>query len=79
MLRFPDKVLDEIALILGQEQQFGLLDNLAHIRDQGLTFCRQLRRRRGQRLGLEEAIQRNIDLVILSRVLDVVKFSLAMA
>jgi hypothetical protein len=38
----PDKVLQQVALILGEQQQLGLLDDALQIREQVLALTRQL-------------------------------------
>ena len=38
----PDEVLDQVALVLGEEQELGLLDDLAHISDEALALVREL-------------------------------------
>jgi hypothetical protein len=42
VLRVPNELLDQIALVLGQEQEFGLFDDLPQISDQLLTLIGQL-------------------------------------
>lgn len=42
LLGLPNEVLKEVALVLGQEQKLGLLNNLAQITNELLTLCREL-------------------------------------
>ena len=50
VLAFPNELLKEVSLILGQEKLLGLLDDLSEICDQALAFSGKLWGRRGQRL-----------------------------
>jgi hypothetical protein len=61
----PDKVLDQVALVLGQQKVLGLLHHLLDILDKGLAFGRQLGGGVGERARVEEAVQGDIDLVVL--------------
>jgi len=65
LLGLPDEVLKNIALILGKEEILGESDDLASISNQRLSFCGKPARRRLESLGLEEAVQGNIDLFVL--------------
>lgn len=42
LLGLPDEVLEKVALVLGEEEDLGLLDNITEIRDKLLTFCGEL-------------------------------------
>jgi len=42
LLSLPNEVLEEVALVLGQEQQLGLLNDLAQVTNELLTLCREL-------------------------------------
>jgi hypothetical protein len=42
LLSLPNEVLEEVALVLGQEQKLGLLNNLAQVTNELLTLCREL-------------------------------------
>jgi hypothetical protein len=42
LLSLPNEVLKEVALILGQEQKLGLLNDLAQVTNELLTLCREL-------------------------------------
>jgi hypothetical protein len=64
-LRLPDEVLQKIALVLGQKEILGLVDNLPCVGDKDLALRRQLIRRRGECLGLEEAVEGDVDLGVL--------------
>jgi len=65
LLRLPDKVLDEVSVVLGQQQILGVLDDLTNIGDEVFAFGRELISWARKYLGLEEAVQGNINLVIL--------------
>lgn len=66
MLRLPDEILEQIALVLGQKKNLGLLNDLFHIGDEIATFLRQLGGWLGKRSRREETVQRNIDLFVLA-------------
>lgn len=42
LLSLPDEILQEIALVLGQEELLGLVDNVANIANKRLSFGRKL-------------------------------------
>jgi len=42
VLRLPDEVLQEVALVLGQQQVLGLLHNLTNIGNEALALGREL-------------------------------------
>lgn len=63
----PDKVLKQIALVLGQQEVLGLGDNFAEIFYESLSLRRELVCGRAEGLGGEEAVESNIDLVVLAR------------
>lgn len=63
-LRFPDKFLDQLAIVLAQNQLPGLVDDLAHILDELLAFLGKILRRRRQGLGLQDAVQSNVALLV---------------
>ena len=65
LLRLPDKVLEQVALVFGEEQDFGLLDNAADVGDELATLLGELARGRRQRLRGEEAVHCHIDLLVL--------------
>lgn len=65
LLRLPDEVLEKIALVLCEKEVFGLLNDVTEISDQGTTFSGKLLRWVGEGLRLQEAIERNVDLLIL--------------
>jgi hypothetical protein len=50
VLGLPDEVLEEVALVLGEEQNLGLLNDVLQVRNQLLALTRQLLRRRVERL-----------------------------
>jgi hypothetical protein len=65
LLGLPDEVLENIALILGKEEILGQSYDFASISNQRLPFSRKPTGRRLEGLGLEEAVQGNIDLFVL--------------
>lgn len=65
LLCLPDEVLKKVALVLGKEKDLGLLDNIAEICNEVLTFRRELLGRTGQRLGCERGVQCHINLLVL--------------
>ena len=66
----PDEVLEEITLVLGQQHQLRLLDYFADVLDELLAVIRELLRGVGDGLGGEEAVEGDIDLLILPSVSD---------
>lgn len=62
----PDEVLEQVALILGQQQLLGLGDNFAEIFHESLALGRELVSGGGQGLGGQEAVESNIDLIVLA-------------
>jgi hypothetical protein len=65
LLGLPDEVLEEVAVVLGEEQTLGLVDHLSHITDESLSLRGELLRRVRERLRLQEAVEGDVDLVIL--------------
>lgn len=65
LLGLPDEVLKEVAAVLSQEKVFCLLDDITELGDQGLTFRGQLLRWRSDAPGLQEAIESDVDLLVL--------------
>lgn len=63
----PNEVLKQIALILGQQEVLGLGHNLAEILHESLALGGELVGGAGEGLGGQEAVQSDIDLVILAR------------
>lgn len=63
--RLPDEVLDQVALVLGEKQLLGELDNVARVLDERLAVVGELIRRARERAGLKEAVEGDIDLVVL--------------
>lgn len=63
--RLPNEVLDQIALILRQQEVLGLFDDLSDVRDKLLAIFGQLLGRVREGLGSEEAVERNVDLLVL--------------
>jgi hypothetical protein len=65
LLRLPDEILEEVALVLGEEKVFGLLDYIAEIGDQCLALGGELLGWVSHWLRLEEAVECDIDLLVL--------------
>ncbi len=61
----PNEVLQQIAIILGQEQILGLFYDVIDVGNKAATLGRELLGRMGESLGFEEAVQSDIDLVVL--------------
>lgn len=62
-----DEVLDEIALILGQEKQLGLLDDVAQVGDENLALLGQLCGRLCKGARSQGAVHGNIYLLVLDK------------
>lgn len=65
LLGLPDEVLEQVALVLGQKQVLGLLDNVASVGNECLALGRKLLGGVVESGGGEEAVQGDIDLVVL--------------
>ena len=65
LLRLPDEVLKEIALVLGQEKVFGLFDDVTEICHKILTFGREFLGRAGECSGFQEAVKSYVNLLVL--------------
>lgn len=65
VLGLPDEVLQQLALILGQEELLGLVNDIAQVLDENLAVARELLRRRGEGLGRQSTIQGNVALLVL--------------
>jgi hypothetical protein len=61
----PDKILEEVALVLGQQELLGLLNDNSCILDKLPALLGKLVGRILQNLALEEAVEGNVDLVVL--------------
>lgn len=64
-LGFPDEFLQQLSLVLGQEEVFRLLNDIAQILHQSLAIFGQLARGRSQPLGVGGTVQSNIALLVL--------------
>ena len=64
ILGLPCEVLEQVALVLCEKEDLGLLDNIAEVVDQSLTLCGELLGWAGQVPLVEEAIERNINLLV---------------
>ena len=67
LLRLPDEVLEKIAFVLCEEEVFRLLDDVTEISDQSLSFARKLVGWFRESLRFHEAIESNVDLLILGK------------
>ena len=63
----PDKVLEEIALVLGEDKQLCLLNHITKVGDELVAFLGQTLGGSGERLRGEGAVERDIDLLVLRR------------
>jgi hypothetical protein len=61
----PDEVLEEVALILGEQEMLCLLDHITEVCYECLAFGRELLRWGVDCFGLEEAVERDINLLVL--------------
>lgn len=66
LLRLPDEVLKKIALVLLEEKILGLGNYIAEVCDQSLTFGGELLGRGRESFRFEEAIESDVDLLVLS-------------
>lgn len=66
-LGLPNEVLEQVALVLGEHQDLGLLDDMAQVLDEALTFSRELLARLRETLPLEGSVHRHINLLVLRR------------
>lgn len=60
-----DEILQQVALILGQKQDLGLLDDIAKVSHKMTAFFRELGRGTGQGFGCDGGVQGNINLFVL--------------
>lgn len=65
LLSLPDKVLQQIAFILGQQQKLRLIDHLLEICDERPSFLGKLFRGVRQRLRGQKAVESDVNLVVL--------------
>lgn len=63
----PDEVLDQVALIPGQEEVLGLIDDFTSILDESLALWRELLRVASEGARSQEAAEGDVDLVVLLR------------
>jgi hypothetical protein len=62
----PDEVLEQVALVLGQQQLLGLCDNFAEVFYESLALGGELVRGLRESLRCQEAVQGDINLGILA-------------
>jgi len=65
LLSLPNEVLDHIAMVLREKEDLGLLNDLAEIGNEFLTFGRELLRRSSEGGFRENTVESNIDLLVL--------------
>lgn len=63
-LSLPDELLEQLTFVLAQDQLARLINDIAQIPDQILTFFREVFGRVGQQLRLEGAIQGDVALLV---------------
>ena len=61
----PNEVLQQIAIVLRQEQILGLFYDFIDVGNKAAALGRELLGRIGESLRFEEAVQSDIDLVVL--------------
>ena len=67
LLCLPNKVLEKVSVVLGEQEILGLLDDIPEVGNKLLSLGRELVGWACDRPRLEEAVQRNIDLVVLHK------------
>jgi hypothetical protein len=65
LLCLPNEILEKIALVLCEQKMLRLLDHIFKVRNQGSAFSRELAGRVGHGLRGEEAVQSDVNLLIL--------------
>ena len=65
VLSLPDKFLQQLTLVLGQEQLLGLVDDVAQVLQEDLAIVGELLRGRRQSLGRQGTVQGDIALLVL--------------
>lgn len=65
VLSLPDKFLQQLTLVLGQEQLLGLVNDVAQVLQEDLAIVGQLLRGRRQSLGRQGTVQGDIALLVL--------------
>ena len=65
LLCLPNEILEKVALVLCEQKMLRLLDNIFKVRNQGSAFSRELAGRVGHRFRGEEAVQSDVNLLIL--------------
>lgn len=63
--RLPQEVLQEITLVLGQEQHFGLLNDVSQVGDEVSAFWREFGGRIGQRFRSDGGVEGHVYLLVL--------------
>jgi hypothetical protein len=65
LLCLPNEVLEQVALVLGEEEIFGLLDDVANIGNEAFALSGESCVGLAEGLGGKEAVERDIDLLVL--------------
>lgn len=65
LLSLPDEVLNEVALVLGEKQELGLLNDLLEVTGELLALSGELLAGRCQALPVVGSVQRDINLLVL--------------
>lgn len=56
LLSLPNKILQEFAFVLGQEQLLGLINDVAQVLDKDLAIVGKFCRWRGESLGVQSTV-----------------------
>ena len=64
-LGLPDEVLDDVALILGEDEMLGLDDDVAQIGDQNLALLGETAGGGLQGVRLKRRVEGNVNLLVL--------------
>lgn len=65
LLRLPDEVLQQVAIVLGEEENLGRLNDFLEITNELLAFWGQLLGGGAKHLGCQGTVQRDVDLLVL--------------
>ena len=68
ILAVPDEILQQIALILGQQEHLGLLDDVTQVGHEMLALAGELLGGTGEEFVGQSAVHRDIDLFVLAGV-----------
>jgi hypothetical protein len=65
VLSLPNELLEQISLVLGQEQELGLINDITQISHQLSAFFRKSLVGLGESFGFERAVEGNVNLLVL--------------